>query len=73
VALPLHRHHQALQQRVEELPRFFGVALAQQFHGALEVREQHGDLLALACQGTFGRADLLDEVGRRIDLRCGRG
>jgi hypothetical protein len=67
----VHGRHQALQLRVEELARLFGIALSQQFHGALQISEQHGDLLALAFQGTLRRADLLDEVWRRIDLRRG--
>ena len=69
--IAVHGRHQTLQYRVEELTRFLGIAVAQQFHGALQVREQHGDLLALAFQGTLRRADLLDEVWWRIDLRRG--
>jgi hypothetical protein len=33
----------------------FWVTVGQEFHGALEVGEQHRDLLALAFQGTAGR------------------
>ena len=46
----VHRVHHALEHRVEELARLLGIAVGQQLHRALEVREQHGDLLALAFQ-----------------------
>ena len=55
------RHH-ALQHRVEELPGFLGIAVGQQLHGALQVSKQHGDLLALAFEGSFGVQDFLSEV-----------
>jgi hypothetical protein len=43
------RHH-ALQHRVKERASLCWVTVGQAFHGALEVGEQHGDLLALAFQ-----------------------
>ena len=43
--------HHAFEHGIEELPRLLGVAVGQQFHGALEVGEQHRDLLALAFEG----------------------
>ena len=49
----VHGSHHALQHRVEEPPRFLGIAVGQQLHGAFEVGKQHGDLLALASQGAF--------------------
>jgi hypothetical protein len=39
--------HQALQHGVQELARLFGVAVGEQFHGAFQVGEEHGDLFAL--------------------------
>ena len=48
-------HRQALQYRVQELPGLLGIALGQEFHRALEIGKQHGDLLALAFQGAAGR------------------
>ena len=51
----VHGRHQALQHRVEELPGLLGIALGQEFHRALEIGKQHGDLLALAFQGAAGR------------------
>jgi hypothetical protein len=48
----MHRRHHAFQDGIEELPGLFRVAVGQQFHGAFEIGKQHGDLLALAFQGT---------------------
>ena len=42
--------HHSLEHRVEELARLLGIAVGEQLHGALEVGEEHGDLLALAFQ-----------------------
>ena len=65
----MDRLHHALQHRVEELPRFLGVAVGEQLHRALEVGEQNGDLLALALQGGLGGEDLLGEVPGRVGVR----
>ena len=65
----VHGGHHAFQHRVEELAGLFGVAVGQQFHGALEVGKQHRDLLALAFQGAFGGENLLGQIGRRVGLR----
>ena len=58
----MHRDHQMLQDRVEELPSFLGVAVGDQLQGALEVGKQHRDLFALACQVAAGRQNLLSQV-----------
>ena len=55
-----------VEHRVEELSRLLGVALGQQLHGALEVGEEHRDLLALAFQGAAGGEDFLREIGGRV-------
>ena len=62
----VHGSHHALQHRVEEPPRFLGIAVGQQLHGAFEVGKQHGDLLALAFQGAFGGQDLLGKIRRGV-------
>ena len=49
----MHRLHHPLEHRVEELARLLGVAVGQQLHRALEVGEEHGDLLALAFEGAL--------------------
>jgi hypothetical protein len=66
--VPVHGGHHPLQHRVEELACFFGIAVGQQLHGALEVGEEYGDLLALAFEGGFRCQDFLDEVGWRVCL-----
>ena len=60
--IAVHGRHQALEDWVEELPRFLGITVGQQLHGALQVGEQHGDLLTLACQSAPGSADLLGKI-----------
>ena len=55
------RHH-ALQHRVEEVAGLLRVAVGQQLHQGLQVGEQDGDLLALACQGGAGRENLFGQV-----------
>ena len=58
----VHRLNHALEHGVEELLRVFGVAVGKQLHRALDVGEQHGDLLALAFERGLGGEDLIDEV-----------
>jgi hypothetical protein len=40
-------HHQ-LENRIEDLTRFLGITIGKQLHRALEIREEHRDLLALS-------------------------
>jgi hypothetical protein len=54
--------HHALEDGVEELARLFGIAVGEELHGALEVGEEDGDLLALAFQSGFGGEDLFGQV-----------
>ncbi len=63
--------HHALEHGVEELARLLGIAVGEQLHRALEVGEEHGDLLALALQGGLGGEDLLGEVLGGVGLRRG--
>ena len=48
--------------KIEQVPRFLGVTIGEQFHGPLQVRKQHGDLLALAFECATGGEDLLSEI-----------
>jgi hypothetical protein len=64
--------HHVFENGVEELPRFFGIAIGKQLHGSLEVGKEHGDLLALTFEGALGREDLLGEMLRGVSLRKGR-
>jgi hypothetical protein len=54
--------HHPLEDGIEELARLLGVAVGEQLHRALEVGEEHRDLLALAFEGGLGGEDLLGEV-----------
>ena len=62
----VHGVHHVVQRRVEELLGSFWVETANQFGGIFQVGKQHGDLLALAFQGTAGRENLLRKVGGRV-------
>jgi hypothetical protein len=61
----------ALQHRVEQAPRVLGIAIGQELHRALEVREQDRHVLAFALQRVLGRADPLGEMRRRVRGRRG--
>ena len=65
----VHGLHHPFQHGIEQLARLLGVAIGEQFHRALEVGEEHGDLLALALQGGLGGEDLLGEVLWGVRLR----
>jgi hypothetical protein len=43
--------HHPLEDGVQQLPSVFRVPIRQQLHRALEVGEEHGDLLPLAFEG----------------------
>ncbi|MBI2161674.1 MAG: hypothetical protein HYU25_15090 [Candidatus Rokubacteria bacterium] len=60
--------HHPLEHGVENPFSFLGIAVGQELHGALQVREEDGDLLALALQDGSRGQDLLGEVPRGIDL-----
>ena len=65
----MHRRHHAFQDRVEDHPRFLGVALGEQLHRALDVGEHHRHLLALAFDGRSRAEDALREVLGSVGLR----
>ncbi len=71
--IAMHRGHHALQHRVEQLARVLGGAVGQQFHGALEVGKQHGDLLPFAFQGTAGGEDFLRQIRWSVAEGCWGG
>ena len=66
------RLHHPLQDGVEQPAGFLGIAVAEELHRALEIGEEHGDLLALADHGGARGADLVGDVCRRIGLRLDR-
>jgi hypothetical protein len=61
-------HHQ-FEHGVQDLAGFLGIPVSEKFHRALEVSEQHRDLLALAFKGALRGEDFLYEVLRRVQLR----
>jgi hypothetical protein len=63
------RFHHPLEHGVEDLPRLLRVAIGEQLHGALQVGEQHRDLLALPLEGRFGGEDPLGQVLRGVRVR----
>jgi hypothetical protein len=67
--ITVHGRHHAFEHRIEELAGLFRIPIRQEFHRALEVGKQHGDLFALAFQGAAGQDDLLGEIGGRVDER----
>jgi len=67
----VHGLHRPFEHGVEELPRLLGIAVGEQLHGALEVGEQDGDLLALARKGGLRREDPLGQVLGRVGLGGG--
>jgi hypothetical protein len=69
----MHSLHHAFEDGVEELARLLGVAVGQELHRALEVREQYRDLLPLPFQGALRGQGLLGEVVRGITRRNRHG
>ena len=67
----MDRLHHALEHGIEEGARVLGVAIGQELERALEVGEEHGDLLALAGQRRAGRQDLAGEVHGRVSVGGG--
>src|SRR5262249_28810976 len=58
-----------LQNGVEQPPRLLGVAAGDELHRALEVREEHRDLLALSDESGARGRDFLGEVLGRVGVR----
>ena len=52
--IPMHGGHHPFEDGIEQLPGFLRIAVGQKFHRAFQVGKQHGDLFALAFQGTAG-------------------
>ena len=62
----VHGRHHACEDGIEDAPGFLRVAVGQQLHGALEISEQDGDLLALAFQARTGLQDFFGQMGGGI-------
>ena len=67
--ITVHGRHHALEHGVQQLSGLFGVAVGEQLHGALQVGEQDGDLLALAFEGALGGQDFLGQMIRGVAQR----
>ena len=63
--------HHPLEHGVEDLARLLGITVGEQLHGAFQIGEEHGDLLALALQRALRRKDLLREVLGGVGLGGG--
>jgi hypothetical protein len=66
--VPMNGLHHPLEDGIEDLARVLGVPLGEQLHGALEVGEEYGDLLALAFERRPRREDPLGEMLGRVHL-----
>src|SRR5262249_29162134 len=62
----VHGRHQAFEDGVEELAGFFGIPVGEELHGALQVGEEHRDLLALAFESALRVEDLLSQMRGRV-------
>ena len=63
-------HHQ-LEDRIEELPGFLGIAVGQELHGALDVGEEDGHLLALTLDRSPRGEDPRGQMSRRVVAPAG--
>jgi hypothetical protein len=67
----VHGFHHPFEDGVEKLSRLLGITISEQLHRALQVSEQHRDLLALALQRGLGIDDAFGKVLWRVGLwRC---
>ena len=71
--VPVHGLHHVLEDGIQERAGLLGIAVGEQLHRALEIGEEHRDLLALALQRAPGGEDLLGEVLRRVAVRRAPG
>ena len=64
--------HHAFEHGVEDPSRLFRISICEQLHGAFEISEEDGDLLALAFQGRLRGEDAFSEVLRSIGFWSGQ-
>jgi hypothetical protein len=60
--------HHPLENRIEDLARLLRIAVSEELHRALEVREENRHLFALPLKRRLGVDDPLGKVLRRIGL-----
>jgi peptidoglycan/xylan/chitin deacetylase (PgdA/CDA1 family) len=66
--VPMDRLHHDLEDRIEQRARLLRFPFGEELHRALQVREEHGHLLALAFERRPRREDVLGEMLRRVGL-----
>src|SRR5262249_16296173 len=54
--------HHSLEDGIQQLPRLLGIPVGEQLHRALEVGEEHRDLLALTFESGPGHAHALSDM-----------
>jgi hypothetical protein len=64
----MHGLHHVLEDRIEDLPRLLGVAVGEKLHRALQIGEQHRDLLSFALERRPGGEDGLRQMPRGVRL-----
>ena len=67
--IAVHRFHHAVDHRIEQPIRFFRVQIGDQLGRTLNVRKQHGNLLALTFEAFPVCEDSLSQMPGRIGLR----
>jgi len=65
-------HHQ-LEDGIEDLASLLRVTISEQFHRALEIRKEDGDLLALTFEGGSRGKDPLREMSGSVGIRRREG
>jgi len=60
--IPMHRLHHDFEDGIEDLSRFFRIAIRQQFHGTLEIGKEHRDQFAVTLKRALRRENLVGEV-----------
>ena len=54
--------HHPLEDGIQQLPGLLGIAVGEELHRALEVGEEHRDLLPLAFESSSGQEDALGQM-----------
>ena len=65
----MDRFHHVFEHGVKKFPRFFRIAVSEQFRRTLEVGEEHGHLLALTFESRLRGEDLLGQMLRGVGVR----
>jgi hypothetical protein len=66
--VPVDGLHHPFQHGIEDVPGLLGIAIGQELHRALEVREEYRDLFAFPFESALRGEDLLGEVLWGVEL-----